>query len=170
MCKWIRVHSAPNMPTFLFHRKSNIFAWQRQTSLNFVKKKKKNASIKPEKLVFDFILGVIVFNANSGHRNAIWFCFKSLCIVVLLRGDLWHINKYNSLSQSPDLATHARALQEQKAELEKEIVNLKKRLEDESKVICFLWVCQHILKVSFLSTNTSTTLPCQLYLGPCLVC
>ncbi|KAA0723640.1 Cingulin-like protein 1 [Triplophysa tibetana] len=36
-------------------------------------------------------------------------------------------------NNSPDLSAQARVLQEQKAELEKEIVNLKKQLEDESK-------------------------------------
>jgi len=56
------------------------------------------------------------------------------------------------LSQAPDLA--ARALQEQKAEQEKEIADLKKQLENECKV-----------KLS-LSTNTSTVFTHQLHLGP----
>lgn len=38
------------------------------------------------------------------------------------------------LSQAPDLAAQARALQEQKTELEKEIADLRKQLENESKV------------------------------------
>lgn len=62
------------------------------------------------------------------------------------------------LSQAPDLAAQARALQEQKTELEKEIADLKKQLENESKV-----------KLSLsLFNNTSTALTCQLHLGPLL--
>jgi hypothetical protein len=38
-------------------------------------------------------------------------------------------------SQSPDMATQAKALQEQRVALEKDVVELKKQLEEQTKVI-----------------------------------
>lgn len=60
------------------------------------------------------------------------------------------------LSQAPDLAAQARALQEQKAEQEKEIADLKKQLENESKVK--------------LSLSLSPLIPVNCTLDPCSVC
>jgi len=62
------------------------------------------------------------------------------------------------LSQAPDLA--ARALQEQKAEQEKEIADLKKQLENECKVKLSLSL---LIPLLFLLVNCTLD-PCAVYL------